>query len=46
MSIKLLLLFISSIFIWKIMYATYVSFIVRLGAVIMIVVAMRTFVLQ
>lgn len=46
MTLQILLFIISSIFIWRIMYATYVAFIVRVAAVILIVIAMRTFVLQ
>lgn len=46
MTLQLLLFIISSIFIWRIMNATYVAFVVRVAAVIMIVITMRALVLQ
>lgn len=46
MLLKIVLFIISSIAIWKIMHADFIALVVRVAAVIMIVLAMRTFVLQ
>lgn len=46
MPLQIILYIIACIFIWRIMHATYIAFIVRVATVIMIVLAMRTFVLQ
>lgn len=46
MLLKIILYIISCIAIWKIMHADFITLVVRVAAVIMIVIAMRTFVLQ